>query len=39
MAADMAHAAAQTAPLLLWAAVAEQYQSLAARLITASIAA
>jgi len=39
MAADMAHAAAKTAPLLLWSAVAEQYESLAERLITASVAA
>jgi glycosyltransferase involved in cell wall biosynthesis len=39
LAAKMTQAAAQTAPLLSWAAVAEQYQALAARLITAGIAA
>jgi glycosyltransferase involved in cell wall biosynthesis len=39
LAAAMARSAAQTAPMLSWAAVADQYRSLAARLITASIAA
>jgi glycosyltransferase involved in cell wall biosynthesis len=39
VAAEMARAAARTAPHLAWAAVADQYEALAARLITASVAA
>ena len=39
VAAEMARAAARTAPRLSWAAVAHQYEALAARLITASVAA
>jgi len=39
LAATMANAAAASAPKLLWPAIAEQYRALAARLITASIAA
>ncbi len=39
LAAEMARAAARTAPHLSWAAVAAQYETLATQLITASVAA
>jgi glycosyltransferase involved in cell wall biosynthesis len=39
VAAEMARAAARTAPHLSWAAVADQYEALATQLITASVAA